>query len=157
MMRRSGGRTFEMFAEAANRRINASWVNPLGQPRHRSTFRLNFDRDAAAEPYPPRISQRGEKEERKMRRTMFLAGAYLMAAVFVGGFGIVQQTFAAEPNGGTPENPGSTKLTVQECTNLGCTWVEAPSCPLVMHDYALRHWACKCPGGTSCIDESSAH
>jgi hypothetical protein len=50
-----------------------------------------------------------------------------------------------------------TSLTMQECQNLGCTYVEAPTCPEIIHDYALRHWACKCPNGTSCLDENSPH
>jgi hypothetical protein len=50
-----------------------------------------------------------------------------------------------------------TNLTMQECQNLGCTYVEAPSCPVIMHDYSPRRWACKCPNGTSCLDESSPH
>ena len=91
-----------------------------------------------------------------MNRKMLLASACVLAVSF-SGFGLVRQASAAAPMGGTPENPGSTKLTVQECTNLGCTWVEAPSCPVTVHDYASRHWACKCPSGTSCIDENSPH
>jgi hypothetical protein len=48
-----------------------------------------------------------------------------------------------------------TSLTMQECQNLGCTYVEAPTCPVVIHDYSPRHWACKCPNGTSCLNENS--
>lgn len=51
----------------------------------------------------------------------------------------------------------STNLSVQECQNLGCTFVDAPSCPLIMHDYAMRRWACKCPSGSSCLDQNSPH
>src|SRR5258708_12270379 len=75
--------------------------------------------------------------------------------MFAGGLG-VHPTWAAELETGT-ETPGSRNLTVQGCNNLGCRYVEAPTCPIIMHDYLPRHWACAFPNVTSCLDVSSPH
>jgi hypothetical protein len=56
-----------------------------------------------------------------------------------------------------PTTPTPTAMTVLECKNLGCATVEASTCPAIMHDYLLRHWACNCAGGSTCIDENSPH
>jgi hypothetical protein len=89
------------------------------------------------------------------KKAASVAAACLIAAMFVGGLG-VHPTWGLELETGT-ETPGGTHLTVQECNNLGCHYVEAPTCPIIMHDYLPRRWACACPNGTSCLDESSAH
>jgi hypothetical protein len=107
------------------------------------------------------LLQYGKSDRRAVRprgvtnQTTSVADACLIAAMFAGGLE-VHPTWAAELETGT-EAPGSRHLTVQECNNLGCHYIEAPTCPIILHDYLERRWACACPGGTSCLDESSPH
>lgn len=86
-----------------------------------------------------------------MKKLVVLTGACLLVLL-----GALPLRAAEVETYNGPVNTG-TNLTMQECQNLGCTYVEAPSCPLIVHDYAPRHWACKCPGGTSCLDQNSPH
>jgi hypothetical protein len=93
-----------------------------------------------------------------MSKTTLLAGACLIAVIGAGHSAIRQTVWAAEVTSADPgAKPPASNLTVLECQNLGCKWVEAATCPEVVHDYLKRRWACQCPGGTSCIDESSPH
>ncbi len=85
-------------------------------------------------------------------RTKLFHGVLLLVAIAGGG------CVAPVQSGGSsePTKPTSTAMTVGECNNLGCTTVQADTCPPILHDYGVRHWACKCAGGSSCITENSA-
>jgi hypothetical protein len=90
------------------------------------------------------------EKEVQMKKLIVLVGASLL---------VLSQALpllAAEVE--TYDGPVSdTSLTMQECQNLGCDYFDAPTFPVVIHDYLPRHWACKCPKGTSCLNESSPH